>query len=105
MGFLNADLWMPIAELKKTGTSSAGYVGANTMGRALILSSADIEKNVYYVPAGKRAEFTLVALTYSNPERGISISGLPHYIQRNGESKQLRQMPSEDLKEFTSIAP
>lgn len=72
-GFLNREVYMPIGAVRglENGTSSP-YVGydiltngqATTSGKvgALVLGAADIKNNQYFLPEGKVADFTLVAI-------------------------------------------
>ncbi len=106
-GFLNADFWMPIAASQNTDGKQVGYKVGGAKANAIVLSTADIDGNMYFVPKGKKATFTLLVLEEtssqtSSASRSVDISSLPHFIQPEGKERTLRNLSAEDLKSFST---
>jgi hypothetical protein len=95
-GFLNADMWMPLASSK---TLKAGNQTAS-----LVLSKAPIQDEKYFVPMKSNAEFTLLVLEQhevGKSKGSVTIEKLPITIQKKGEEKQIKVFTKEELKDFT----
>ena len=105
-GFLNADLWMPLLASRKATSGTVGYQSAATNSYALVLSEATITKqNMYYVPKGERATFTLMVLEEqlgptTREVKRVQVTNLPHIIQREGEKQVERQLTTDELEKF-----
>lgn len=102
-GFLNADLWMPIQArqniMDRSLRPQISYSLYNATDQlindgttyAIVLSDAEVDGNYYYVPAGERAEFTLLVLhqTTSGQLAGeavsLAVGGLMGVINKDGE--------------------
>lgn len=98
-GFLNADLWMPLAASR---TSSAAMNG--NMTSSVILSTNPIEENKYYVEKGKNGNFTLLVLEehkVGESINAVTINKLPITIQKEGKKKELWILEGDNLKDFT----
>ena len=94
-GFLNAQMWMPMAASKTT-------VGGNTTS-SLVLSTAPIQDNKYYLPEGKNGSFTLLVLeehAVGGAKGFVTVSELPVTLQKTGEEKVIRVFTAEELKDF-----
>lgn len=113
-GFLNRELYMPIVTergLQATSTKfSVGYdlvteddevlnVGSTT---AIVLSGdedIEIKNGRYYLPQGKSAEFTFVALvttpTGETAEASLLVTHLPFIMMKGDEEIAARLNPSE----------
>ncbi len=108
-GFLNADLWMPLAAGRIGKEGSVAYTSAATNSYAVVLSTAEITKDkLYYVPKGKRGTFTLLVLEEqigptTREVKHVRVTKLPHFIQKTGEKKMERTLLEEDLTEFTTL--
>ncbi len=98
-GFLNAGVRMPVAAKRAVDGSDAGLAlgytfmqGENAvtrgLGYAIVLSDAKVVEDRYYVPAGEREQFTLVAII-QDPAlvSGISVevTALPYTLVRDNE--------------------
>jgi hypothetical protein len=128
-GFLNREVYMPIAAKRNKDFSDVGtdagysilFDGKNDAqattskissgvtlnytvlpgkARAIVLSDAEIKDNRYYLPQGKSATFTLVALVdMSNSEAKEDISllmtSLPFTMIKDGAPIEARLNPSE----------
>lgn len=95
-GFLNADMWMPIASSKTI------KVGNKTS--SLVLSRAPIQDEKYFVPMKSNASFTLLVLeehAAGKSKGSVTIEKLPITIQKKGEEKQVKVFTKEELKDFT----
>lgn len=107
-GFLNADLWMPMLATEKQTTTNVGYTTPGGKSKAIVLSTAAIEGAMYYVPKGKRAEFTLVVLeetplVTTKEVKKVRVNALPHIIQKAGDKKVIRNLTPEELVPFTTL--
>ena len=101
-GFLNADLWMPLAASR---TSSKAMNG--NMTTSVILGTNPIEDNKYYVPKGENAEFTLLVLEehkVGESKNSVTVNKLPITIQKEGKKKELWTLEGEELKGFSVTA-
>jgi len=95
-GFANADMWMPLASNKtvKEGNETS----------SVVLSTAPIQGEKYFVPMKSNAEFTLLVLekhAVGKSKGSVTIDKLPITIQKKGEEKQLKVFTKEELKDFT----
>ncbi len=95
-GFLNADMWMPIASSKtvKEGNTTA----------SLVLSTAPIQEEKYFVPMKENGQFTLLVLeqhAVGKSKGSITVDKLPVVIQKKNEEKQIKTFTKEELKDFT----
>lgn len=95
-GFLNADMWMPLASSKtvKEGSETS----------SLVLSTAPIQGEKYFVPMKSNASFTLLVLeehAVGKAKGSVTIEKLPITIQKKDEEKQVKVFTKEELKDFT----
>jgi hypothetical protein len=114
-GFLNADLWMPMAA-KEGSTASDFHVtyevtdasGApiRTTNAGVVLSGATLEENGddayrYSVSKKERASFMLIGLvTSQNPLPSgatLSVTSLPFAILKDGERKPTGQVVEQSV--------
>ncbi len=117
-GFLNREAYLPISAVRNlafsTTSDAVGYTlldGAATntpVGtmNGLVLSSAEIRDGMYYLPAGKAADFTLVAAlttgtTTKEADYALTISSLPFYMIDDRTKTRGRLNPSE-LQYYTT---
>ncbi len=94
-GFINADMWMPIAASKTTH--------GDNVTSSLVLSSAPIQKEKYFVPMKSSANFTFLVLEEHEIGKSkgvVSIDNLPITIQKKGDKKKIMVFKKEDLKDF-----
>ncbi len=94
-GFLNAQMWMPMAASKTT-------VGGNTTS-SLVLSTAPIQDKKYYVPQGKNGNFTLLVLeehAVGGSKGSVTVNELPVTLQKSGDEAVIRVFTAEELKDF-----
>jgi hypothetical protein len=95
-GFLNADMWMPLA-------ASKTVVGGNETA-SLVLSTAPIEGKKYFVPMKSNGTFTLLVLeqhAVGQSKGGVTVDELPITLQKRGETEKfLRVFAGEELKDF-----
>jgi hypothetical protein len=105
-GFLNADVWMPLAASRTEKEGKITYASKGTKSYAAVLSTQPLTKErLYHVPKRERGTFTLLVLEVQpNPStddiKRVQVTSLPHMIQRQGEDKVWRTPPPEDLAEF-----
>lgn len=117
-GFLNREAYLPIATERDLafGTTSddLGYTLLTRAGSStpvgsltgLVVSNATIKDGMYYLPKGKAADFTLIAvLTVPAGENAadyaLQVSSLPFYMVDNGTKIKARLNPSE-LQYYTT---
>ena len=111
-GFLNRELYMPIMA-KRTNAVSATSTdtlftlldqsGSSTpigLMNGLVLSNATIKDGQYYLPAGKAADFTLVAavtvpMSSSSANYALKITSLPFTMVDDGTKIAGALNPSE----------
>lgn len=116
-GFPDRDVYIPIATKRDIENNPQnpymGYTfytsadGDPTVGTAagLVLSSADIENNMYKVPAGERGYFTLVVFLTLDPEAdpkakyGLQVSNLP-FITQEGNTIQRFGLNKHELQAY-----
>jgi hypothetical protein len=94
-GFLNAEMWMPMAASKTT-------VGGNTTS-SLVLSNEPIQDSKYYVPKGKNGSFTLLVLeehAVGGAKGSVNVNELPITLQKTGDKKVVKVFTAEELKDF-----
>ena len=94
-GFLNADMWMPMAASKtiKEGNTTS----------SVVLSSAEIEDKKYFVPMRKNGTFTLLVIEeheVGKSKGSVSVDTLPITIQEKGEKKVIKTFTKEELADF-----
>lgn len=111
-GFLNREAYLPIATTRDLAFGSSsdnlGYqlvarTGSSTtagMMAGLVLSNATIKNGMYYLPAGKAADFTLVAAltlpsNQSAADYALLVSALPFYMIDDGKTVRAQLNPSE----------
>lgn len=94
-GFINADMWMPIAASKITKEDN--------VTSSLVLSSAPIQKEKYFVPMKSNAAFTLLVLEeheVGKSKGSVAVDNLPITFQKKGGPKQIKVFSKEELKDF-----
>lgn len=104
-GFTNADLWMPILSTQKPSDTKVNYATTTGKSEAIVLSTAAIVDNMYFVPKGKKSTFTLLVLEETatpSDVHQVSITALPHFIQQEGKKKMLRQLYQSELEHYTT---
>ncbi len=103
-GFLNREVYLPIGAMRGLANASTSpYVGfdilnngtSTTQGKvgALVLSTAEIKNNHYYLPEGKSGDFTLVALmtlpqgnSLNKHDLNLKMNHLPFIMAQKGEA-------------------
>lgn len=97
-GFLNADLWVPIAASQNTEDEEKGKV------YSVVLSKEPLDGSMYSVNKKERGEFMLVVFedvpVGVERSKTLTITDIPHQIQREGEERVKRSLTEEELKEF-----
>lgn len=94
-GFLNADMWMPLASSKT--------LNEGNKTSSLVLSSAPIQGEKYFVPMKSKATFTLLVLEeheVGKSKGSVTVEKLPITILKKGEEKQTKVFTKEELKDF-----
>lgn len=94
-GFLNADMWMPMAASKT--------ITEGNKTSSVILSTAPIQDKKYFVPMKKNRTFTLLVLeehAVGKSKGSITVEKLPVTIQKKGEDKMLKTFTQEELEDF-----
>jgi hypothetical protein len=94
-GFLNADMWLPISSKKtiKEGNKTS----------FIVLSTAPLQKEKYFVPMKSKATFTLLVLEeheVGGSKGSVTVDKLPITIQKKGEKKQVRLFTKDELADF-----
>ncbi len=120
-GFLNRETFMPIGAVRGLeNASSSDYVGYDILNKdqiykggevnALVLSTAKIKENQYYLPEGKAGYFTLVALV-TVPNDGLvyeenlnlKINHLPFTMVKTENNKETKvYLSREELEDYVS---
>lgn len=95
-GFLNADMWMPMMASRtiKEGNKTS----------SVVLSTAPIEDNKYFVPMKRNSSFTLLVLEeheVGKSKGSITVEKLPITIKKKGEKAVIRTFEGEELEDFT----
>ncbi len=110
-GFLNRELYIPVSANRIASTTARDSVGYTFVDRhqntlmtgsttALVLSTAAIKDGMYYLPQGKSADFTLVALLTvpkgMTPEKyALQVTSLPFDMIVEGKTVKGQLNPSE----------
>ncbi|MEK7462387.1 MAG: hypothetical protein AAB618_02325 [Patescibacteria group bacterium] len=98
-GFLNAEAWMPIVASKSSRDAMLG----NQIS-SIILSTAPIVGDKYYVPMKKKDSFTLLVLeqhAVGKSKNSVQVNELPVTIRKKDDQKMLWTLQGEELKDFT----
>jgi hypothetical protein len=97
-GFLNADLWIPIAASQNDEDDKKGKI------YSIVLSKETLDERMYHVTKKERGEFMLVVFEDVPPgverSKTLTITDIPHQIQREGEERAKRSLTEEELKGF-----
>jgi hypothetical protein len=103
-GFANADLWMPMLTTQKPADKKLSYTTETGKSQAVVLSDAKIDGRMYFVPKGKKSTFTLLVLEEAAPNvrKGVSVTALPHIVQRDNSKKMLRNLFPQELEHYTT---
>lgn len=97
-GFLNADLWIPLSASQNSDDEAKGKI------YSVVLSKESLDGRMYHVTKKDRGEFMLVV--FEDVPKGVERSGsltitdIPHHIQREGEERAKRSLSEEELKGF-----
>ena len=97
-GFLNADLWIPIAASHNESDDTKGKV------YSVVLSKEALDGNMYHVSKKERGEFMLVVFedvpVGVDRSKTLTITDIPHHLQREGEERVKRSLTEEELELF-----
>ena len=118
-GFLNADLWMPITAVRENQTETTkplvsyafmtpqAETAWSGVSHAIVVSDAVVKNGYYFVPAGERANFTLLVLYQPVGTTGESVSlqvtELAGLIKKDGELSRVQVTP-EELEQYQTPA-
>ena len=95
-GFGNADMWMPLASSKT--------INAGNKTSSVVLSTAPIQGEKYFVPMKSNADFTLLVLeehAVGKSKGSVTVEKLPITILKKGEKeKKVWLFQGEELKDF-----
>jgi hypothetical protein len=110
-GFLNREALIPM-DARLGGVPkdySVGYALVDMKGatvpvvdaKAVVLSTAELRGREYYIPRGKNADFTLVAIvrTTKNTDLGLAITRLP-FTMIDGDIAVRASAPGDKLGEY-----
>jgi hypothetical protein len=94
-GFLNADLWMPMAASKTLKESN--------QTTSVVLSTEPIEDGKYFVPMKKNGTFTLLVLEQhevGESKGSVEVEKLPVILQKKNEEKVMKVFQDNELEGF-----